>query len=448
MEGEYGMKEFDVVIIGAGPGGLSLAYQLKAQGKSVAVVEENLWGGTCPNRGCDPKKVLLAAVEAKQHNDYMVGSGIEKSSAINWNELMQFEKTFTKDVSPSSRQGLVDSDVTVYDGHASFIDQHQLQIDDQIISSKKYVIATGQRPSRLDIKGQEYLKTSTDFLKMDKLPKTIALIGGGYIGFEFAAIASAAGADVHLIHHNDRPLKEFPVDGVQSLIQQLQKNGVHFNLNVDITDVALRDKQFRLSDDGDFNLDVDAVFVTAGRQANDDTLNLNQIGVKTDRGGIVVNDHLQTDVENIYALGDVISKRHPKLTPVSGFEAKYLSKELNGGDEPIDYPVIPTVIYGMPKLAQVGISIETAEQNPEQFNITKLDMKNWFSYRRIKEPVAEAEIIHEKSTNRIVGGYVVSSEADTLINYLTMIINKQMTMDDITNEVYAYPTEASDLEYL
>ncbi|WP_353989801.1 NAD(P)/FAD-dependent oxidoreductase [Pediococcus argentinicus] len=441
------MKKYDVVIIGGGPAGLGLAYPLKSNGQKVAVVEENLWGGTCPNRGCDPKKVLLSAVEAKRKGEYLVEKGIQDTPEINWDDLMRFEKTFTAPVSSGSKQGLVNAGIDVLDGHAEFESANILSVGSDKIESDRFVVATGQRPGRLNINGDELLQTSTDFLNMDHLPKSLVFVGGGYIAFEFAAIAVAAGAEVHLIHHNDRPLKGFPKDGVDELINQLKKQGVQFHFNVNINKIVKDNSGIELSDGQVFDLKVSKGFVTAGRRPNDDTLNLNQIGVETDQHGIEVNDHLQTTVENIYAMGDVVSRKQPKLTPVSGFEAQYLSHELLKGGDGITYPAIPTLVYGMPKLAQVGLSVEEAQKQANKYDINKLDMTGWFSYKRTNEPVSKAEVVIEKESNRIVGAFVISSEADTVINYLTMIINAKATMSEVQSQIFAYPTEASDLEY-
>ena len=444
------MKKYDVVIIGAGPGGLGLAYPLKEAGLEVAVVEENLWGGTCPNRGCDPKKVLLAAIEAKKQNQYLLGNGIKNETQIDWPALMQFEKTFTDPVSKSSRSGLTDAQIDVYDGHAEFIDQHTLKIDQTTITSEKFVIATGQRPSRLtNIENQEMMQTSTDFLKMDHLPNELALVGGGYIAFELAMIASGAGAKVHIIHHNQRPLKAFPKAYVDDLIDQLKTQGVEVHLGIDLKRVEPKDERFELSDGQGFKQIVDQVFVTAGRKPNDDSLNLEKIGVQTDRGGIVVNEYLETSVDNIYAMGDVVSKALPKLTPVSGFEARYLAKKLTKATQAaIDYPAIPTVVYGMPKLAKVGVELDEAQQHPEQYEIKTAEMTEWFTYRRLQDPFAKISVIHEKSSGKIVGAITMSSEAEHLINDLTMIINQGGLVDQINNQILAYPTEASDLGYM
>jgi glutathione reductase (NADPH) len=444
------MKRYDVVIIGAGPAGLGLAYPLKATGLAVAVVEENLWGGTCPNRGCDPKKVLLSAVEAKMQSQYLVGNGIQTTPEIDWQALMQFEKSFTKPVSKSSRQGLIDAGIDVFDGHAEFSDAHTLDVAGTPIKSERFVIATGQRPSRLTkIKNETVMQTSTDFLQMDQLPKQLALVGGGYIAFELAIIAQVTGAEVHIIHHNDRPLKQFPKSYVDMFMKQLERMGVRFHLNVDLSTIEVQDSKLVLKDADDFELTVDQAFVTAGRQPNIDTLNLAGVGVQVDRAGIIVDDHLQTSVPNILAMGDVVAKSQPKLTPVAGFEARYLAQSLTGKtQDEIKYPVIPTLVYGMPQLAQVGVSLKQAQADPSRYEIKTNDMTDWFTYRRRQEPKAQVSVIREKASTKIVGAVVMSSEAEVLINQLATIINQGGTTATIKNQIWAYPSQASDLGYL
>ncbi len=215
---------------------------------------------------------------------------------------MKFKQTFTDPVSDNSRAGLVSAGIEVFDGHASFVDEHTLSVGEQTITADRFVIATGQRPGRLNVPGDEYLLTSTDFLSLPTMPAKIAFIGGGYIAFELAAIAAVAGAEVHIIHHNERPLKQFAQAAVAELMNQLEAKGVQFDLNVETQSIK-READQTVIQAPNYELTVDQAFVTSGRVANADTLNLAAIGVEADRHGIVVNDHLQTAQPNIYAMG-------------------------------------------------------------------------------------------------------------------------------------------------
>lgn len=442
------MQAFDQIVIGGGPGGLALAYGLKAAGKNVAIVEENLWGGTCPNRGCDPKKILVAAVEAKRHAEQLANAGLDGTTTINWPDLMRHKFAYTDAIPDGTLQGLQHSGITTFYGHATFTSAGQLAVGEETLTATQFILATGQRPARPTIDGAELLQTSTDFLNWRQLPKQVAFIGGGYIAFELADIANAAGADVHVILRHDRALRAFDAELVKDLRDQLEQAGVHFHENVALTKVAQTGAGVELIGDQQFDLTVAAAVAVTGRTANVDTLNLAAVGVAADKHGVVVNDHLQTTNEHIYALGDVVAKKAiPKLTPVAGFEARYLTELLTGASvEAIQYPAIPTVVFGMPRLAQVGVSPAETTTTTDR-RVKTLDMTHWYTYQRIHDPLAKVKVVLDRQ-GRLVGASALSTIADELINYLTTLINQGATVADVNNQIMAYPTPASDLSYL
>lgn len=433
------MEKFDTIIIGAGPAGLAAAYNLEGNGQNVAVFENNLWGGTCPNRGCDPKKVFLAGVEARDKMLQLQDKGFSEVPDVNWQELEEYKEKFTDPVSESSRNGAISAGITVVDGQPKFISDNEIQADGETYQAKKFIIATGQRPSYLPIDGQENLLSSTDFLALKEMPKDITIIGAGYIAFELATIANATGARVHVIHHNDHPLKEFNEDYALELVKQLENKGVDFHFNIDTKAVLPKGVQFVVKAD-DFELTTDLVVGATGRIPNVDFLDVEKANVKVDRHGVIVNGQLQSSNKNIYAIGDVVSTKEPKLTPVAGFEADYVSDIILGKtDQDIVFPLIPTVVYGSPKLAQVGVQ--------EGAKVVDQDVTNWFTYSRSNEPKAKIRIVlNDKS--EIIGATVLSGEADSMINLLTNAIQNHMTHADVKKQILAYPTAASDLEYL
>jgi len=433
------MKKFDTIIIGAGPAGLAAAYNLKADGQSVAVFENNLWGGTCPNRGCDPKKVFLAGVEARDKMIQLQNKGFDEVPFVNWKQLEKFKETFTDPVSKGSRVGAVSVGITAIDGQPRFISENELTYNGETYQADNFIIATGQRPSYLNIKGKENLLSSTDFLSLKTMPEDITIIGAGYIAFELATIANATGSKVHVIHHNDRPLKEFDEKYAQELVKQLESKGVDFNFNIDTKEIIAQDGQYIIEAD-DFEMETDLIIGATGRIPNVDLLDLEKANVQVDRHGVIVNDKMQSTNSKIFAIGDVVSTKEPKLTPVAGFEADYVSEVILGKtDQNIEFPLIPTVVYGSPKLAQVGI--QTGAKVVDQ------DVTNWFTYSRTNEPKARIKIIlNDKS--EIIGATVLSNEADSMINLLTNAIKSHMTHADVKKQILAYPTPASDLEYL
>lgn len=433
------MEKFDTIIIGAGPGGLAAAYDLSGAGQNVAVIENNLWGGTCPNRGCDPKKVLIGAVEARDRMVQLQGKGFGDVPYVNWTDLEKFKETFTDPVSDSSKKGAIDAGITTIDGEPKFVSDKEVSVNEVTYQADHFIIATGQRPSYLDVKGKENLLSSTDFLSLKQMPKEVTIIGAGYIAFELATIANATGAKVHVVHHNDHPLKAFNEKYALELVKQLENKGVEFHFNIDTKEIAKSGDKFILKADN-FELSSDIVIGATGRIPNVDYLDLDKAGVKVDRHGVVVNKQLQSSNERIFAIGDVVSTKAPKLTPVAGFEASYVSDViLQKTTSDIKLPLIPRVVYGSPKLAQVG------EQTGSK--VVEQDVTKWFTYSHTNEPKAKVRIVLNDQS-QIIGATLLSNEADSLINLLTKAIEQKMTHEDVTKEILAYPTAGSDLEYL
>ncbi|WP_129045621.1 dihydrolipoyl dehydrogenase family protein [Companilactobacillus metriopterae] len=440
------MDKYDVIIIGAGPGGMAAASSIKQAGKSVAVIENDLWGGTCPNRGCDPKKVLLSGVQARDKIEQLQGKGFENTPFVNWKEIQAFKRTFTDPVSESSRKSLDNMDIKTIVGNPKFISDNEIDINDEILSANNFIIATGQRSHSLNISGNQYLLDSADFLALDEMPKEITFIGAGYISFELAVIASSTGARVHIVHHNDKPLKAFDPDMVSSMMEQMKKRNIEFHFNINTQEITQDDSKYTLHADN-FELNSDLIFDATGRIPNTENLDLETANVTYDRHGIQTNEFLQTSNPIIFAIGDVLAKKQPKLTPVSGFEARYVTDYLLGKNTAaIQYPVIPTVVYGGPELAQIGVPVEEAQKD-SSMTVKDLDTTNWFTYHRSNDPVAKIKtVINNK--NQIVGASILSSDSSEFINLFTTFINSKTPINDILNQVMAYPTSASDLEYL
>ncbi len=443
------MTKYDIIVIGSGVGGATAAHALKEGGRKVALIEENIWGGTCPNRGCDPKKIFISGVEAMELNNQLAGKGLKPISHFDWKELLAFKRTYTDPFPDNFTKEAAGRGIDLIKGSAKFISKNQIQVGDDVIEADLFVIATGQRPDFPNIKGRELLKTSTDFLETDELPRKIIFLGAGYIAFELATIARAAGSEVTIIHRNSKPLKAFDEDLVRELMKQMQKKGIRFVLDTEITEVRQKDKSGNeLEVIGDsFSDTCNCVISAVGRIPNVEGLNLNAAGVNFDERGIEVNKFLQTSNPLIYACGDIIAKRIPKLTPVAGFEGRYLAEHiLSGNDTPVTYPPIVSVVYSSPKLAAVGISTAGAKEKPDKYEIKEVDVTSWFSNFRINEPVAKVKLIYEDGL--LVGATALGRHADELINYLLFVIEKKISRDELDRMVFGSPTVASEVPEL
>jgi len=424
---------------------LAAAYGLAAK-QRVLVIESDLWGGTCPNYGCDPKKMLYRGVEVKNAALRMNGFGISGTAKIDWPSLMAFKRSYTTGIPAGTLTGLTRTGIKTLYGRAQLLGQHMVKVGSQNVTGEHIVIATGHTPRFPDIPGANLLKPSRDFLDLDALPTSIAFIGAGYVSVELANIAAAAGADVHIIGHSDRLLRAFPKVATEALKQLLLKTGIHFHPNVELTKISPLGTMTHLHADG-FDLNVDMAVTAMGRIANVADLGLANAGIKSDLRGIPVDDHLRTAVANIYAIGDVNLKPQPKLTPVAGFEGRYVAQQILGSQEPIHYPAIPTIVFGPTELAKVGVALEDALAAPEQYQVTHNETTHWYTYNRIQDPDAQVWTIVDKSTGKLAGAVVLASLAEDLINTFAAAIDAGQEPSDL-NRIYAYPSAQSDLQYL
>ncbi|EPR7336382.1 dihydrolipoyl dehydrogenase family protein [Listeria innocua] len=445
------MTEFtyDVVIIGSGASGTTVAFEAQAAGLKVAIVEERSWGGTCVLRGCDPKKVLVGAAEARNLSTRLRGKGIKEAATISWTDLMAFKETFVEDVPESRLESFQEAGIETFFGPASFQNENTLQVGNDILSAKKIVIATGATPNTLKVEGQEHIQTSDDFLSLEKLPDSVVFIGGGYISFEFASIALAAGRDVHIIHHNSEPLKKFDPDFVAALVATLKEEGIHFHFDTDITKINKNGEKLHIEGKNGFSLETDLIIGATGRTPNIAHLALDKANIDYTKKGITVNEKLQTpNHPHIYACGDVAATKGAPLTPVVSMEAALVAKNILGGNEKIDYPAIPSVVFTSPKLASIGISMEEANANPEKYQIKNHDTTNWYTYRRTNEKIALVKIIEDRETGQIKGAHFLSEEADYMVNYIAILMKANLTLADLQSVIFAYPSPASDLTAL
>lgn len=439
------MKKYDYIVIGAGPGGNAFAYEMKAQGASVLLVEKDKWGGTCPNYGCDPTKIMMALVEAKQRAENLFSAGLHGNLHIDWKEMVARKNAYSNAVPSRTRKGLESAGIDLVFGAAHFTKSGAVLVGEEKYFADRYVIATGARPRALDIEGSEYLLTSNDFLDLEELPQRVIFLGAGYVSLELAQIANAAGAEVSVLTHGGLVLSGFDEEFSDRYIQQLQKEGISFVDSFSTQKVQKAGKKFHIwAEDGrDFTADI--IISAVGRAANVEELSLETVGIEASAKGIPVNGFLQTANPNIYALGDVLDKKIPKLTPVSGFEARYLAHHLSResqNKEEIQYPALPTVIFGSSKLAKIG-QTQVIDSETER----SLDMTEWYTYKRIADPLSKIKIIVNQK-NEILGATLLSTVADELINILNFCINQSINLEGFQNMIMAYPTIASDLFYL
>lgn len=442
--------EFDVIVIGVGMAGLNIARRTRGAGKSVAVIDELPYGGTCMLRGCDPKKVLVGVAEVIDWQHRMQGSGIAGQAHIDWGDLMKFKHTFTDNPPKMIEKSLSKSGVTTLYGQAQFTDTNMIQVGDETLTGKNIVIATGAKPRPLGISGEELVITSTDFLELEELPERLVFIGGGYISFEFAHIANRAGAEVTILHRGDRPLEGFDADLVAELTTATEELGINIQLQVEVTAVEQTNQGYMVQTADGSSFECDLVIHGAGRVPAIDSLNLDKAGIEYGSRGIIVNEYLQS-VSNpaIYSAGDAVATNGIPLTPVAVSEGlTVVSNILKGNERTVDYTGTPSVVFTIPALARVGLTEDEAREQGLQFTVNHQKTSSWYSARRTNEKHTGFKVLVEDGTGRILGAHLLGSHAGEIINMFSLAIRHNLTASDIKRTIYVHPAESSDISYM
>ncbi len=444
----------DVIVLGTGTAAQTVAYTCREAGWSVAVVDYHPFGGTCQLRGCDPKKVLVGVSELVDWSRRMQGNGISAPGlSLAWPDLIRFKRTFTDPVPESQEQSFEQAGITTRHGRAHFVDRTSVQVGEETLVGRHVVIATGARHAPLGIPGEEHLTTSTQFLELDELPRHIVFVGGGYIAFEFAHIAARAGAQVQVLHRGSRPLEKFDPDLVAMLVQASRELGIEVHVNKAVVAIERQgDHSLVHARTGaqEQTVEADLVVHAAGRVPEIDDLELEVAGVAREKGGVSVNNYLQS-VSNpaVYAVGDAVASGGFPLTPVAGMQGGIVASNLlEGNRQTPNYTGIPSVVFTTPPLARVGLLEETARAQGLRFTTHHQDTSSWYSSRRVALPHTGYKVLVEEGTDRILGAHLLGLHAEEVINLFALAIRAGLRASDLKTMVYAYPTSASDISYM
>lgn len=446
------VRNYDLIVIGAGMAGVAAASKCASQGWQVAIVDALPYGGTCALRGCDPKKILRRGAEIIDSARLMRGKGIEDSTLrINWHDLMGHKRGFTDPVPQNLERDLASQGVDTLQGQARFLDtKTSVEIDGVPLEARHFLIATGARPRLLDFPGEEHLIDSTDFLELDALPTRILFVGGGFVSFEFAHIAARAGAIPTVIDRGPRPLKGFDPDLVDLLVGRGTAAGIAVRSSTTVTAVDKTDTGYRVSVEhsgAPETIECDLVVHGAGRQADLAGLDLDAAGVDWGVRGVRVAGHLQsTSNSAVYAAGDSADTPGMPLTPVAVFEGKVAaSNMLKGTTRTPDYTGVPTAVFTVPELTRVGMLEHEATESGLDIDVRYRDTSGWYSNYRIGETTAAAKILVDRTTDRVVGAHLLGPEYAELINILGLAMKLKLTTRQLKSMTAAYPTVGSDL---
>ncbi|WP_406536008.1 dihydrolipoyl dehydrogenase family protein [Methanobrevibacter sp.] len=467
---------YDVIYIGSGNAAWQGGRFLRKAGLKILIIEENLYGGACANRGCNSKALLDAPFEIKALSENFEGVGKAGDFEVNWSDLMKFKRKRIAGMSIFLDGKFNEYGLDVAHGKGVILDKHTVQVGEDTFTTDKIVICTGLKPFIPDIKGKEYFHDSTDFLDIEELPKHAIIVGAGFVGMEFASILAEAGLGADVIVRGDMALKYFHQPYVRKVINILKEKNIRFHFNQSVKEIIcnveidnpkskvlnidkamnsddkLRDPESKIDNiayengftvnlDSGLSLTGDYVIAAMGRIANVEDIGLENVGLTYTNKGIKVNGHLQTDVPNIYASGDVADTGIAKLVTVAIHQSKYLAKELLGGADEITYPVVPAVAYTIPRIATVGVPAYIAEESDE-YDVHTIRYGNSYSLELKNDKTAEAKVIVDENL-QIVGAEIYAADAENVANMFTFIINKKITLEELDYMIYAFPSSSS-----
>ncbi len=450
------MSSFDVVVIGSGPGGYVSAIRCSQLGFKTAIIEKYpTLGGTCLNVGCIPSKALLdsshhyhdATTHFKEH-------GIDISGKIKVNfEQMIARKKGVVDQNVSGIKYLMDKNkITVLEGTGSFEDATHLKVtkedgSSETVEAKNIIIATGSKPANLPfIKiDKERIITSTEALKLKEVPKHLIIIGGGVIGLELGQVYLRLGAQVSVVEYLDRIIPGMDASLSKELTKVLKKQGMKFYTSHKVKSVEKKGKEVKVEAENakgeTITLDGDYALVSVGRRPFTDGLDADKAGVKvSDKGMIEVNDHLQTNVKNIYAIGDVV--RGAMLAHKAEEEGVFVAETIAGQKPHIDYNLIPGVVYTWPEVAAVGKTEEQLKEAGVEYKSGSFPFKALGRSRASMDTDGFVKILADAKTDEVLGVHMIGARTADLIAEAVTAMEFKASAEDISRMSHAHPTYA------
>ena len=450
------MEQFDVVVIGSGPGGYVCAIRCAQLGMKTAVIEKyNTLGGTCLNVGCIPSKSLLDSshhYHEAVHNFSTHGITIEGSIKVDLNKMISRKDSVVDQTTKGIDYLMSKNKIRVFNGLGSFVDSHTVSINSsEKIKFNNAIVATGSKPISLPFAkiDKKRIISSTEALKLKEIPKKLIVIGGGVIGLELGQVYSRLGSEVSVIEYSDK-ITPF-MDGAVSkeLLRIFKKQKIKFYLSHKVTSITSEKNSISVnaedSNGSNVNFEGDYCLVSVGRKPYTDGLNLSSVGINTnDKGQIEVNDKLQTNIENIYAIGDVIAG--PMLAHKAEEEGVLVAEILAKQKPHINYNLIPNVIYTWPEVASVGKTQEQLSSEGIEFKTGQFPMRALGRARASMDIDGFVKILADKKTDEILGVHIVGARAADLIAEAVTAMEFRASAEDISRMSHSHPTYAEAIK--
>ena len=439
---------FDLIAIGGGSGGLAVAEKAAQHGRRVAVIEDRKLGGTCVNNGCVPKKVMWYAASLAHAVDDANDFGIPaRRGPTDWQKLVHGRQAYIGRINDYWDGYVDDSGITRIDGRARFVDAHTVEVDGRTYSAEHIVVATGGRPIVPPVPGAELGTTSDGFFELAEQPRSVAIIGAGYIGVELAGVLRALGSRVTVVALEARVLETFDTMISEVLMDEMRKQGIELHMSFQVAGLARTETGIALDASDGTRLDgFDTVIWAVGRAPNTRDLGLDRAGVEMRANGIVPTDGYQnTNVPGIYAIGD-ITGRAP-LTPVAIAAGRRLADRLFGGQTAshVDYDNIPSVVFAHPPIGTVGLTEAQARVRHHEVTVYKTGFTP-MRHALSKHGVTTAmKLVCTGEEQRVVGIHLIGDNVDEMLQGFAVAVKMGATKADLDSTIAIHPISAEEL---
>ncbi|OKH24820.1 glutathione-disulfide reductase [Hydrococcus rivularis NIES-593] len=442
--------DFDLLAIGGGSGGIAAARRAAEYGAKVGIAEFDRLGGTCVNRGCIPKKLMVYASHFPDYFQDAQGYGWSPvHSTLDWTKMIAAVNQELDRLNGVYQRMLDNAKVKLFRGYARFLDPHTLEIGDTKVTADKILIAVGGHPIRPDIPGSEHTIVSDDMFRLKEQPKRIVIIGGGYIGVEFACIMNGLGSEVTQIIRREKILRGFDED-LRSCVQEaMEKHGIRIVTNSTPTAIEKTSEGLKIHIENDNASEIvvaDAVSLAAtGRKPNLAKLGLENAGVEVSNGAIAVNQYSQTSCEHIYAVGDCTDRIN--LTPVAINEGRaFADTHFGGKSRVMSYENIPSAVFSTPEAATVGLTEAEAREKygDDAIKIYRAKFRSTYYTLTGKDEKTMMKLVVDRNTDRVLGAHMVGDNAAEIIQGVAIAVKMGAKKSDFDATVAIHPTAAEE----
>ena len=438
--------DYDLFVIGAGSGGVRAARMSAATGVKVAIAEEKHLGGTCVNVGCVPKKLMVFASHFAEDFEDAAGFGWTVGERqFNWNTLIENKNKEIERLNGIYKRMLENAGVDIVNGRARLVSDHSVEVDGKIITAEKILVTVGGTPSVPEFPGSDPVINSDQFFFLPEMPKTMVVVGGGYIAVEFAGIMNGLGVETHLVYRGDKLLKHFDHATSDFVAHEMQKKGItiHYNTNVEHIE-KLENGRLQCKLDNGQSLTAGQVMYATGRRSLTNDLGIEKVGLETrDNASIVANDSFQTSVPSIFALGDVIGT--PELTPVATAQAMvFVSQQYGDGERTITYDNIPTAIFSQPNIGTVGLSEQAAVKEGMKIDVYQSEFRHLKHTLSGNEERVLMRMIVEQGSQKVIGMHMAGPDAGEIIQGFAVAVKAGLTKSQYDATIGIHPTAAEE----